>query len=81
MSKIENITIPEKHQKRLNNISEMLREIRFSENLCQDDLVDHGISRRQVQRGEYGQNLTLKCLFCLIDYYGYSLGEFFDGME
>ena len=73
--------IPCHHRKRLKKIGLMLREMRFAEGLCQDELDEYGISRRQIQRGEYGSNLTLVGLFNLIDCYGYRLDEFFEGME
>ena len=73
--------IPSHHRKRLEKIASMLREMRFSEGKYQDELTDYGISRRRVQRAEYGNNLTLLKLFDLIDCYGYSLDEFFQGME
>lgn len=66
---------------RLNTISNNLREIRFSEGKLQDELIDWGASRRQIQRGEQGFNLTLASLFILLDCYGYRLDEFFEGME
>ncbi len=69
------------NQKRLQQISEMLREIRFSEGLNQNDLMDYGISRRQVQRVEYSNNLTLLGLFRILDFYGYSPSEFFALIE
>ncbi len=73
--------IPSHHHKRLAKIGMMLREMRFSEGKYQDELDEYGISRRQIQRGEYGSNLTLVGLFNLIDCYGYHLDEFFEGME
>jgi len=66
---------------RLNTIANTLREIRFSEGKYQDELIDWGASRRQIQRGEQGFNLTLTSLFNLLDCYGYSLSEFFQDME
>ena len=66
---------------RLKNIANTLREIRFSEGKFQDELTDWGATRRQVQRGEQGFNLTLASLFNLLDCYGYRLDEFFEGME
>lgn len=69
------------HQKRLNKISMMLREMRFAEGLNQNEFIDQGISRRQIQRGEYGCNISLVGLFKLLDVYGYRLDEFFEGME
>lgn len=71
----------DKKQDRLNTISSMLKEIRFSEGLRQDDLVEYGISRRQVQRGEHGLNMTLTTLFTLLDFYGCRLNDFFQEIE
>ena len=68
-------------KKRLETISIMLREIRFSEGKNQSDFTEEGLSRRKIQQGEYATNLTLKSLFDLLDCYGYRLDEFFYGME
>ncbi len=76
MKKISN-----QNQKRLQQISGMLREMRFAEGLCQNELADQGISRRQIQHGEHCNNLTLLKLFTLIDLYGYSLSELFEDIE
>ena len=81
MSRINSRSIPKRHEKRLEMISRMFRELRFSEGLCQDEYADHGISRRQIQRAEHCNNLTLLKLFTLIDIYGYSLHEFFEDIE
>jgi len=70
------------HQKRLKHIGMMFREIRFSEGKNQDSFIDLGVSRRQIQRGEQGCNITLVRLFTLLDCYdGYKLSDFFEGME
>ena len=70
------------HQKRLEYIGMMFREMRFSEGKNQDSFNDLGVSRRQIQRGEYGCNITLVRLFTLLDCYdGYKLSDFFEGME
>ena len=66
---------------RLKTIANTLREIRFSEGKLQDELTVWGATRRQIQRGEQGFNLTLISLFNLLDCYGYRLDEFFEGME
>jgi len=74
--------ISQQHQKRLENIAQMLKEMRFSEGLNQDGFADNGVSRRQIQRGEYGCNISLVRLFSLIDCYeGYTLSDFFEGMQ
>ncbi len=73
--------IPPRHQKRLEKIALLLREMRYAEGLNQNELADAGVSRRQIQRGEYGCNLTLVRLFTLLDCYGYRLDEFFELME
>ena len=67
--------------KRMEKINSMLREMRFSEGLNQNGFADIGITRRQIQRGECGNNLSLLSLFKLLDAYGYNLDEFFNGME
>ena len=66
---------------RLESIGNMLREIRFSEGRNQDEYAEYGATRRQIQRGEYGLNLTLSSLFNLLDCYGYALHEFFEDIE
>jgi len=66
---------------RLRIIANALKEIRFSEGKNQDELSDWGATRRQIQRGEQGKNLTLTSLFILLDCYGYRLDEFFADME
>jgi hypothetical protein len=59
----------------------MLKEIRFSEGRNQHEYFHLGLTRRQVQEGEYGSNLTLNTLFTLLDCHGYRLDEFFEDME
>jgi hypothetical protein len=66
--------------KRLKTIGRMLREIRFSEGRNQDEYIEYGATRRQIQRGEHGFNLTLTSLFNLLDCYGYTLRDFFEDM-
>jgi len=66
---------------RLKTIANLLREIRFSEGRLQNELADWGATRRQIQRGEHGSNLTLVTLFNLLDCYGYTLSEFFQDMD
>jgi transcriptional regulator with XRE-family HTH domain len=73
--------IPVEYKSRLDFISTMLREIRFSEGKNQNDYAESGISRKQIQRSEMGCNLTLVSLFKILDAYDYSLSEFFEGME
>ncbi len=81
MNRTDKKKIPIHHQKRLDYIATMLKEMRFSEGKYQDEFVDNGVSRRQIQRGEYGCNLTLVGLFTILDCYGYRLNEFFGDME
>lgn len=71
----------EKYNYRLKIIGNMLKQMRLTENKNQSDFVEFGISRRQIQRGEYGRNITLTSLFALLDLYGYSLDDFFRDME
>lgn len=53
----------------------MLRDIRLAEGLRQDGLVNHGISRRMVQRAESGHTLSLVRLLMLLQQYGYTLKD------
>jgi hypothetical protein len=64
--------------KRLQYIASMLREIRLSEGLNQDSFVEYGISRRQIQRAEYGYNLSILKLDNLLNCYGYKLCDLGD---
>ena len=75
--------VPPHHLQRLKYISQMLKEMRFSEGKLQNGYEDYGVSRRQIQRGEciIGSNLSLISLFKLLDAFGYRLDEFFEGME
>ena len=68
-------------QSRLSMIGNMLQQIRINDGKYQDDYEDYGVTRRQIQRGEMGSNLTLMSLFTLIDNYEYTLDEFFREME
>ena len=69
------------NSQRLEAIGNMLKEMRFSEGRNQDEFVEWGASRRQIQRGEHGLNLRLTSLFKLLDCYGYSLHKFFEDLE
>jgi len=69
------------NQRRLEIIGGMLKEMRFSQGRNQNEYVDFGLTRRQIQRGEYCSNLTLNSLFTLLDCHGYRLNEFFEEME
>ena len=70
------------HQKRLERISQMLKEMRLSEGKTQDEFIDNGLSRRQIQRAEYGFNISLVQLFTILNCYeGYTLSNFFEDMD
>jgi transcriptional regulator with XRE-family HTH domain len=81
MKKIQKKKLFPLHKTRLEQISNMLKEMRFSEGKNQSDFSEYGLSRRQIQRGEYGCNISLVRLFTLLDCYGYQLDEFFEGMK
>ena len=82
MKKTSKSKISPLHQRRLDYIAQMLKEMRFSEGKKQDEFIVYGVSRRQIQRGESGSNISLVRLFTLIDCYdGYTLSDFFEGME
>jgi len=69
------------HKLLLSKISMALREIRYSEGLNQNERTEWGISRRQIQRGESGCNLSLVGLFTLLDGFDYKLTEFWELIE
>lgn len=81
MKKTGKTGLPNNHQKRLEYIAAMLREMRFSEEKSQSDFTEYGVSRRQIQRGESGGNISLLRLFTILDCYeGYTLSDFFEDM-
>jgi hypothetical protein len=81
MNRTDTKNLPSNHQKRLDYIATMLREMRFSEGKNQSDFTEYGVSRRQIQRGESGCNISLVRLFTILDCYeGYTLSNFFENM-
>jgi hypothetical protein len=68
-------SISKENQQRLSYIASMLKEMRLAEGKTQNGFVDEGISRRQIQRAEYANNMTLVKLFTILDCYGYSLKD------
>ena len=81
MKKTDKTGLPIHHQERLNYIATMLREMRFAEGKNQSDFAEFGVSRRQIQRGECGCNISLVRLFNILDCYeGYTLSDFFEDM-
>lgn len=63
------------YKQRLEGISMMLKEMRQADGRNQDGYIDDGLTRRQIQTGESGRNMTLIKLFSLLDCYGYTLKE------
>lgn len=63
------------HQKHLDFIGRMLREMRLGEGRNQDGFVTEGISRRLIQRAEYGNNISVIKLLSLLKCYGYTLKD------
>ena len=64
--------------KRLEYVASMLKSIRLSEGKNQDSFVEDGISRRHIQRAEYGYNISILKLYTLLDCYGYKLCDLGD---
>ena len=82
MKKNTKRVVPPHHIKRLKYIAQMLKEMRFAEGKTQSCYEDYGVSRRQIQRGEHACNITLLRFFTILDCYdGYTLSDFFEGME
>lgn len=81
MNSTDKRNLPSNHRLRLNYVASMLREMRFSEGKNQSDFTEYGVSRRQIQRGESGCNISLLRLFAILDCYeGYTLSDFFEDM-
>ena len=62
-------------KQRLKFIGMMLKEMRLSEGKNQDGYSDFGLSRRQIQTGEYGNNISLAKLITILDCLGYSMKD------
>ncbi|MGD0343251.1 MAG: hypothetical protein ABSA76_16245 [Bacteroidales bacterium] len=78
MSHNRKINIPSDYQQRLDYIGTMFKEMRLSIGKRQIDFVEEGVSRRQIQRAEYGSNISLLKLISLLDCYGYTLSDLDD---
>ena len=52
-----------------------LREMRLNDGKRQIDYQEDGVSRRQIQRAETGNNISLKKLLIILDCYGYILSD------
>lgn len=52
-----------------------LREMRLNDGRRQIDYQEDGVSRRQIQRAETGNNISLKKLLLILDCYGYTLSD------
>jgi transcriptional regulator with XRE-family HTH domain len=69
--------IPKHHQKRLDEISSYLRELRFSNGLTQQELSHNlKLHRNTIQRVENGKNTTLLTIFELADALDIGISEF-----
>jgi DNA-binding XRE family transcriptional regulator len=81
------ISMPKKPQdqnraERLNSVSAMLREFRFTYGYTQEQLGELiNKSRQSISRSENSKNISLSFLFDIIDTYDITLEEFFSGME
>lgn len=62
-------------KQRLEYIGMVLKEMRLSEGKNQDGYSDSGLSRRQIQTGEYGNNISLAKLITILDCLGYSMKD------
>jgi len=52
-----------------------LRQMRLNEGKRQIDFQEEGVSRRQIQRAETGNNISLKKLIFMLHSYGYTLKD------
>ncbi len=67
--------VPPHHQERLENLAVLLKEMRFADGKKQDGYFDMGVTRRQIQRGEYACNISILRLFSILDCYGCDLSD------
>jgi len=74
--------ITPEHQKRLEQISSYLKELRLSEGLTQQHLSQtHGLKRNSISRAETAKNITLVSIFKLADALGVSIKELFEAVD
>ena len=72
---IKRVEISPNTKQRLEFIGIMLKEMRLSEGKNQDGYIDVGLTRRQIQTGEYGNNMSLAKLITILDCLGYSMKD------
>jgi hypothetical protein len=60
---------------RLDYISLVLKEMRLAEGKTQDDYLNDGLTRRQIQWVEGSNNLTILKLYSILDFYGYTMKD------
>jgi hypothetical protein len=72
---IKRVEISPNTKQRLEFIGIMLKEMRLSEGKNQDGYIDLGLTRRQIQTGEYGNNMSLAKLITILDCLGYSMKD------
>jgi len=78
---MNNIKIPN-HQKKLNILSQYLREIRFNENLSQIEVSNElDLHYNTILRAENGKNMTILTLFELADFYEIQVSELFSILD
>ena len=71
-----------KHDERLDYISSMLREYRFSYGFTQAQLGEKiNKTRQSISRSETSQNISIIFLIDILEVYDITLDEFFSGME
>jgi hypothetical protein len=70
-----NDIISKEIQKQIDFIALMLKEMRLAQGKTQEGFYDVGLSRRQIQRAEYKNNMTLAKLLFMLRCYGISLRD------
>jgi hypothetical protein len=60
---------------RLDYISLVLKEMRLAEGKTQDDYLNDGLTRRQIQWVEASNNLTIMKLYSILYFYGYTMKD------
>ncbi len=74
--------LDQSHDERMDSVSAMLREFRFTYGYTQEQLGELiQRSRQSISRSENSKNISLSFLFDILDVYDITLEEFFSSME
>jgi len=79
---MNNKSLTEKHQKRLESLSCYLKELRLAEGMTQAEVANEiNLHRNTIVRVENSKNISLVSLFILCDHYCISIHEIFQDIK